>query len=200
MYSVVRIIIGFVFLGLSIIVIKIKTIRKRILNIVFTSMLIVLIAVLSFLPFENLFVTFDSAKAAYDYYNWGKSNIELVVEGNNCDLIIDRQKDVDTYLIIPKTADGWKIGIGLDTKRVVQKVSNGITVYVHQYKNTNDYFVTIFDTNGGKATISDDYNTMFYSLEKTNAALEKTFVVYYGHISDFDSKYHIVVNGSEIVF
>ena len=72
----------------------------------------ILVTVLAFLPIENSFVTFDSPKAAYEYFNSGKSNIELVVKGDNCDFIIDRKKDSDTYLIVPKTANGWKIGIG----------------------------------------------------------------------------------------
>lgn len=199
MFSIIRLMIGCIFFGCSITVVKkSKVIYKRILYVVFTSISVALIAVLAFLPFENLFITFNSPKAAYEYFSFGKSNIELVVEGNNCDFIIDHKRDSDTYLIIPKTADGWKIGIGLNTKRIVQKLSNGITVYVYQYKNTNDYFITIFDTNGGESKVSDDYNTKFYSLEKKNDFLGKTFVTYYAHISDFNLQYSVVVNGNKI--
>ena len=151
MYNIIRLIIGCIFLVCSITTIKkSKLIRKHILYIVFTSLSVLLIVVLTFLPFENLFVTFDSPKAACEYFNLGKSNIELIVEGGDCDFIIDRNNDSDTYLIIPKTADGWKIGVGSNTKRIVQKFSNGIVVYVYQYKNTSDYFITILDTNGGE--------------------------------------------------
>lgn len=201
MFNIIRLIIGFVFLGCSITVIKkSKVIRKRMLYVIFTSISVALIAVLSFLPFENLFITFNSPKAAYEYFSFGKSNIELVVEGNNCDFVIDRKNHSDTYLIIPKTADGWKIGVGLNTKRIVQKLSNGITVYVYQYKNTSDYFITILDTNGGESTVLDDYDTKFYSLERNNDSLGKTFVTYYAHISNFNPQYSVIVNGNKIVF
>ena len=113
-------------------------------------------------------------------------------------MVIDSNRDSYTYLIIPKTIDGWKIGIGLNTKRIFRKHSNVISVYVHQYKNTNDYFITIFDTNGGELVISDDYNTKFYSLEKKNDFLGETFVTYYAHISYFNSEYSVVVNGNKI--
>jgi hypothetical protein len=199
MYNIIRIIIGCIFLVCSIAVIKkSKTIRKRIFYAIFSGISIVLITVLTFLPFENLFITFNSPKSAYEYYNFGKSNIELVVEGNNCDFIIDRQNYSDTHLIIPKSADGWKIGIGLYTKRIVKNFSNGITIYVYQYKNTSDYFITILNTSGGESTVSDEYNTKFYSLERYDNSLDKTFVTYYGHLTNFNTEYSVMVNDNNI--
>jgi len=200
MYNIIRLIIGCILLVCSITAIKkSKVIRKHILYIIFTSLSVLLIVVLAFLPFENLFVNFDSPKAAYEYFNLGKSNIELIVEGDECDFIIDRKNDSDTYLIIPKTADGWKIGIGSNTKRIVQKLSNGIVLYVYQYKNTSDYFITILDTNGGESTVSDEYNTKFFSLERYNDSLGKIFVTYYAHITNLNPQYSVIVNDNKIV-
>lgn len=200
MYNIIRLIIGCIFLAGSIITIKkSKVTRKHILYIVFTSLSVILIVVLMFLPFENLFVTFNSPKAAYEYFNLGKSNIDLIVEGDTCDLIIDRKNDADTYLMIPKTADGWKIGIGSDTKRIVQKHSDGIDLCVYQCKNTDDYFITILDTNGGESTILDEYNTQFLSLERNNDTLGKTFVTYYAHITNPTPPYSVIVNDRKIV-
>lgn len=200
MYNVIRLIIGCIFFVCSITVIKkSQVIRKHILYILFTSLSVILIVVLAFLPFENLFVTFDSPKAAYEYFNLGKSNIELIVEGDDCDFIIDRKNDSYAYLIIPKTVDGWKIGGGSNTKRIVQKLSNGIVLYVYQYKNTSDYFITILDTNGGESNISDEYNTKFLSLERNNDSLGKTFVTYYAHITNLNPQYSVIVNDNKIV-
>lgn len=200
MYYIIRMIIGFIFLVCSIIAIKnFKSIRKHILYIIFTGLSVLLIVVLTFLPFENLFITFDSPKAAYEYFNLGKSNIELIVEGEDCDFIVDRKNDSDTYLIIPKTADGWKIGVGSNTKRILQKLSNGVVLYVYQYKDTSDYFITILDTNGGESTISDEYNSKFFSLERYNDSLGKNFVTYYTHITNLNPQYSVIVNDNKIV-
>ena len=199
MYSIIRLIIGCIFLGFSIAAIKkSRTIRKHILYVIFTSMSVALIVVLNFFPFENFFVTFNSPKAAYEYFSFSKSNIELIVEGNNCDFIVDHQNNTDTYLIIPKTADGWKIGIGSNTKRIVQKLSNGIVVHIYQYKNTSDYFITVLDTNGGELTVSDEYYTKFVSLKRNNDSLKKTFVTYYGHIANLNPQYNVIVNDNKI--
>ena len=200
MYSVIRLIISCIFLVCSITIIKkSKAIRKHILYIVFAILSMWLVVVLMLLPFENLFITFDSPEAAYEYFNLGKSNIELIVEGNDCDFIIDCKNGSDTYLIVPKTEDGWKLGIGSNTKRILQKLSNGIVLYVYQYKNTSEYFITIFDTNGKEADISDEYNTKFFSLERDNDSLGKTFITYYAHITNLNPQYSIMVNNNEIV-
>ena len=201
MYNVIRLIIGCIFLVCSITTIsKSKANRKHMLYIVFTGLSVLLIVVLIFLPFENLFMTFDSPKAAYEYCNSGKSNIALIVEGDDCDFIIDRKNGSDTYLIIPKTADGWKIGIGSNTRRIVQELSDGIVIYVYQYKNTSEYFITVLDTNGGESTISDEHNTKFLSLERNNDSLGETFVTYYAHITDLKPQYSVIVNDKKIAF
>ena len=177
MYGIIRLIIGIVFFVFSIIVIKKYIVaHKRILYFVFTSIAIALITVLAIIPFENLFITFSSPKLSYEYYTSGKSNIELVVEGTDCDFVVDCKNDAYTYLIIPKNSYGWKIGTGVNTKRIFQKISNGITVYIYQYKNTNDYFITIFDTAGGELEILDSYNTEFDFLKKITSLLERNLL------------------------
>ena len=154
---------------------------------------------LLFLPFENLFVTFNSPEKAYDYYNFGESNVVLLVEGENCDLIVDNDEGTLRNSIIPKTEYGWKIGIGLNHRRVEQKFHDDLFIEVIQYGNTNDFFITIM--NGEKLDILDNYNSEFYHLEYRNDVLDESpFIVYYAHVPDFGPQYRVVVNGMEIVF
>lgn len=188
-----------VFLGFSFIAIyKSKAIHKRLLYIVFICISAVLFTASTFLPLENFFITFNSPEEVYKYYNFGKTDIELVIEGNNCDFVVDRKNDADNYLIVPKTADGWKIGVGSNAKIIAQNITDGIVIYVYQYKDTNDYFITVLDTKGGESKISDGYETNFYSLDNYDDVLNKTFVSYYAHIANFDPQYNIVINGEKI--
>ena len=198
MYSLIRIIIGCVLGGCAVLRTKNKPINKVVQYVGSMLISLVLIVTLLFLPLENLAITFDSPKDAYEYYKGGKSNIKLVVDGEKCDLIVDCNGDTEAYLIIPKNAYGWKVGIGLDTKRIVQNVSNGIITYVYQYKNTNDYFITVFDVTGKEINISDNCKSEFYSLEKHNDFLSKTYITYYAHISNFNPQYKLLVNGNNL--
>ena len=200
MYNIIRLIICGIFLACSVIAVKkSRVFRKHAFYTAFACLSIILFAVLAFLPFENFFITFDSPKEAYEYYNLGESNIELIVEGKDCDFIVDCKNDSDTYLIVPKTSDGWKIGIGSNAKKIVQTFSNGIALCVYQYKNTDDYFITVLDTNGGESTISDEYNTNFLSTERYNESLGKSFVTYYAHITNLKPQYNVTVN-DQILF
>ena len=201
MYAIVRMILASLLGGLAIIILeKFTALRKRVVYTVAISISMLFCIALVFWPFENLFVTFDSPDAAYEYFNPGNSNIVLTIEGDACDFVIDRKDNSDSILMIPKNQNGWKVGIGSNTKRITHQASNGIIISVYQYKNTNDYFITILDTEGGESIISDDYDTVFYPLEEKNEFLGEIFVTYYAHVSNFDSQYSVVVNGSKIVF
>lgn len=200
MYAIIRLILTFIIFGcLALLFRKNKKYRKRVLYIVFASMSVFFYVVSMFFPFENLLVSFDSPKSAYEYYSFDRSKIELVVEGEHCDFLVARKGSSETYLILPKTEDGWKIGIGSHTKRIVQQQSDEVVVYVYQYKNTSDYFVTIFSTSGGELTVSDDSNTEFFALERKDDVLGSTFVTYYGHIANLTSQHCVTVNGNEIM-
>lgn len=194
MFGILRVLIGFI-IGLIIFICVFKFTKVKFRSW-FSIILIVvlLITVLGFVPFENWVYNFKSAEEVYKYYSFSEDKAEIVIEGEQSDFVVGRKKDTSTFLIVPKTADGWKIGVSINTKRIVQKFFDGITVYVYHYKNTDDYFISIFDINGGELNLSDDYNTNFYSLKKINDFYGKTFVTYYAHISNFNSQYRIILN------
>lgn len=197
MFGILRVLMGFL-IGFVVYLFVSKFIKTR-YKIWFSIIVaILLITLLGFVPFENLVYSFKSAEDVYEYYYFLEEEAELVIEGDQSDFVVGRKNEVSTFLIVPKTADGWKIGLGLKTKRIVDKFFNGITVHVFQYKDTNDYFITVFDINGGELNISDNYNTEFFSLKDNNGFLGKPFVTYFAHISNFNQKYSVIVNGSKI--
>ncbi len=155
------------------------------------------ITVAAFIPVENVFYRFKSAEEVYKYYYSGNPRTEVVIEGTHSDFVVGVHNDTRTYLIVPKTADGWKLATGKDTRRIVRHISDGIVTYVYQYKDTGDYFITILDTNGSPLELSDDNNTNFYALTEENA-LGKEFVTYYAYIPDWTTQYHLTINGNQI--
>lgn len=199
MFTIIRLIIGCLLFACSIpIIIKSKATKKTNQYIISAAVVITLTVASMFLPIENLFVTFDSPRSSYGYTKSGEKDIVLVVEGQNSDLVVGEENNADIYLIIPKIEDGWKIGLGINTKLTTQKVVDGIIVSVYRYKDTGDYYVTVFDTAGGHEEITDSENSNFLHLEKYDDALDKTFVTYYAHVYDLDSQYWISINGEKI--
>ena len=201
MYSFIRLLIGCIFLICSFVLIKrSKTVHKKALYIVFLCLSGILPTVLSFIPFENSFITFKSLDSAY-HYVYGKSDIELVVEGDDCDFVVGSQKDKDkvTYAFMPKTADGWKVSKNINAKRIIVQNYDFCFLDVYQSKGTKDYFITILNKTDKDLIISDKYNSNFEPLKSGEDSLGQTYTTYYAHIPNFDSSYSLTVNGTEIV-
>lgn len=144
-------------------------------------------------PIENAFIEFSSPDAAYHYNHSGE--VRLIVAGEKNDFIVGDKGDVYAYAIVPKSNGHWKIGMGFDTKRIFQATSDGIVIYVYQYKNSSDYFVTVLDTKGGKLDIIDSHNSDFKCLEDSNSTLGKEFYTYYAYVGGFDADYCITIDG-----
>lgn len=120
------------------------------------------------------------------------------MDGEKASFSVGTKGDTNVYSIVPKSSNGWKLGMGLDTKRPFQKIYNDIAIYVYQYKSTDDYYITVTDTNGGSLDITDNRKSKFKYLEKSNSTLNKTFYTYYAYINGFDDQYAITVNGKQI--
>ena len=157
---------------------------------------LILTTITALIPIENAFITFSSPQSAYYYNNTG--NIKLIVNGTNTDLIVAAKGNTYFYNIVPKSNDGWKLGMGADTKRIVQTISDGISIYIYKYKNSNDYYITILNTKGGQLNISDNCASEFHSINQVNTALNKTLYTYYAYINKYDDQYSLTINSETI--
>lgn len=198
MYGLIRIFIGCIILCCINLKFK-KLIKTRRHKIIIATSIIIFVTMLMMIPIENLFITFNSPKKAFEYYQGKKYKVNFIVNGKNSDFVIGEDHETWTYLIIPKDTKGWKIGTGINTKHILKQTHDAIRIDVYQYKNTNDYFVSILDMNGGYSQITDSFQSEFSALEQPMDVLEKTYVTYYTNIQDFTDEYWINVNGEKII-
>ena len=73
-----------------------------------------------------------------------------------------------------------------------------IIIYVYQYQHSDDYYVTVLDTNGGKLEITDNRDSKFQYMEQENSVLNESFYTYYTYIKGFDDQYTLTVNDKVI--
>lgn len=194
LFGTIRIILGFFIFAAFLFIVKVsKTNRKRRFYMI-SLVLAILCSTLSFLfPFENAFVTFSTPESVFSYTNSG--DIKLIIDGSKTNFVVAEEGDISIYSIIPKTEKGWKLGVGFDTKNLIQKVWNGIVIYVYQYKNIDDYYITVLNTNGGPLEIADNCNSKFFYLSKSDEYLNETFHTYCAYIQKMDNQYSLTVNG-----
>lgn len=175
---------------------KLQISHKRHWAIAAVVLMVFLATLFSLTPVENAFIKFSSPVAAYHYNHSGE--IRLIVAGEESDFIVGAKGDECTYAIVPKSNGHWKIGMGFDTKRIFQATSDGIVIYVYQYKNSSDHFITAMDTNGGELDITDSHNSEFKCMEESNDILGKEFYTYYAYVDGFDDDYCITIDGQTL--
>ena len=124
--------------------------------------------------------------------------MKLVVNGQNCALVVGGGKNTDNIHIVPKTAEGWKAGRGIDTKRVSHYWENNLSIDVFRYKDTADYFIRVDHDSGEALQISDSAGSSFLHLDRKHPAYGTDFFVYYASVYAPDEDYRLIVNGVEI--
>lgn len=197
LFFVIRFIFFFsVFLICFFILRKSQVIKKNKNTIILFVVIVILMITSTFFPIENAFMTFSSPESVYNYMNYG--NVKLVIDGNKTSLVIGEKETTDIYMIIPKADNGWKLGLGIDTKIIMQKISGENIIYIYQYKNSDDYYITVFNTNGNLLNISDNCNSDFFYSGNTNDVLNKDFYTYCAYINHFNDEYCISVNDQTI--
>lgn len=193
MFGLLRLALGFLFF----LIVK-KIIKRKTSNFMLFFISVLLTITLSFIPFENVFISFDSPEKSYNYYNYMNKEVKLVIEGQNSDLVIGGEDDNNVNLIVPKINESWKLGLGKDTKMIYQKHVDGYSIHVYQYKSTSEYYVSVLNTNGGNFKITDEYDSTFYSVSRYSDSLDETYYTYYAYIPNFQNQYVLILDGAEI--
>ena len=152
LFSIIRLALGgLVFLIICGLIRKKKIMNSRRWTVIAFVSAILLTTIAALIPIENLFITFSSPDSAYHYNHLGK--VRLIVPGQQTDFVVGNDGESDIYVIVPKKSDRWQIGMGTDLKCAFQTTSEGIDLYVYQYKKSDDYYVIVFDANGGASNI-----------------------------------------------
>ena len=196
MFTIVRTIISLMFSWiLAAVITKLKFIKNKkraiILTIIF-SLTVVSIS-LSFIPFENTFVTFKSAESAFLYNTYGKFEIEAVVEGTNCAYVFGSDSDSYRELIVPKKSNGYGTGVDRNTKTIFRPSLPYVDMKIFRYKNTKDCFVRVIDMNGQIKSISDSIGSEFVNVDGIN----KESKIYLAAVYNPDQNYTVTIDGKE---
>ena len=159
---------------------------------------ITLFVVSALIPFENAFITFSTPESSYKYHNQGTP--VMCVEGENTDLVVGQKGNSYIYNIAPKTADGWKLGMGYELKNVYQSIdsANKNLINVFQYKNTNEFYLAVTNIEGKSLSVHDSLNSEFVLAENSDKTGGANDYVYYTYINALDSNYVLRLNDTDI--
>ncbi len=146
MYIFVRLIIGIVLYVVSYILIKKKReqISKTIKRFIAWGCVAITV-VLTFIPFENAFVSFETSRDAFVYCFTTNPDISAIGRSLNGDFVVGGNFGNEIKIIFPsnKNGGGFKLPWLFDTKKVASGESGLNQVKVYRYKNTEDYYVHV---------------------------------------------------------
>lgn len=196
MYGTIRVIIGLLVLGSYVLIMrKACCVRRRLMYAVGVLTSVALMTALYFVPFENSFLTFRSPEAAYQYVTFGKTNIVHKIDGKESAFVIDRSMNTDTYQIVPKGENGWKIGLGSDTNCIYRNFINGISIDIYRYKSTDEYYLFVDAVSADHVEVKDSRNSEFDALESGGGH----FVTYCTYLLKPDEQYRLSINDVQIM-
>ena len=196
MYGTIRCIIGICCFAVTVLFAKYKKAinYKRVIMFGVISLMVTML--LNFVTFENLVYTFDSPEKAYNYFN-ADLKTEMLVQGKDSDLIVGKKDNKLSYLIVPKSEDGWKIGHGKDLKTASFRADGSAdfsTIMLFQYKNENEYYIAVSTIKNNDFEITDSCNSKFVIFEP-----DENINMYYAAIDNYNSEYWIKINDEKYV-
>ena len=78
------------------------------------------------------------------------------------------------------------------------KVADGVVITVYRYRSTNEYYVSLSNTNGGALDIADTGGADLQHTERANAALQESFYTYYFYARDLTSDRTVSIGGKAV--
>ena len=194
--GIVFIVVLLIFLLLRLCVRSFFNSRKRRRILAIAAVIVAVSATLfsMMFPIENLFYSFKTPEEAI-MYNY-KVEPELIIMGQDSCYVSGRTEDnYSPYEVLSKTEDGWKLGKAYDLSICFTKVlSTEFHITVERFKDSEDYYIKVYDYTGIDRVITDKNGTAFVKWYQKGD--DRSYLAY---VHGFDQNYYIIVDGSEIL-
>ncbi len=179
--------------------------RKLIVSCVFST--IIIYVILCFFPFENLFYSFPTPQAAFEYQTDGGDIID-VIEGNESAVIIYSKENNTSFYVTKKSDSGWKLGsmiLGIPVKfgDVNLESSKDFSMILCKAPNTTESILIIdeytYPTLHSNTVITDSQGTTFEQLPilREGDKLSNT-IFHYAVVQSNDPNYEVIINGERV--
>ena len=146
MYLFIRLILGIILYVACCIFIKKKReqISKTIKSLIAWGCVAITV-VLTFIPFENAFVSFETSSEAFAYCFTTNPDINGIGKSLNGNFVVGGNFGNEIKIIFPanKSGSGFKLPWLFESKKVASSESGLNKVKVYRYKNTEDYYVYV---------------------------------------------------------
>ena len=197
MYGIIRFFVGLFCSFLLLVFLKKRSYPDKARRICTVLFFLLLTTTLNFFPVENTFWTFKTPEQVFAYRHFGNSKIKVIMSGEEYDLIIGTQQGSDLYDFVPKTEEGWKIGLFFNQIEETTITEDGLFLSCYSIRNGKDHFLTIGTFSSTDLAISDSEGSVFAVIDDVKESYEKgkPYQCYGAYIGDLTEPYYIKING-----
>lgn len=186
MVRIFRYLFSILFITLIIFTFKRKNYKhkplKMILCIIFCLIIIIM-------PFENLFLKFNTPEIAFKYTT-NNCDIVKVVKGDQTALVIYRERSSTYATVFTKSGAKWKAPFWPD-KQSFFRLENGATVCTTKEPNSDSFYIMITTSKDIKL-VNDNQNSDF------EIFLEDDYWIdYVAYVKNYEGDYIINIDGKE---
>lgn len=186
MFKIIRYLLSISLAAFAIYVLKNKKATKfKSVKIIFNFAMSIIIIIM---PFENLFLKFDSPEQAFKY-TIGSNTIIKTIENENTSLIIYNDSGDIKATIINNCNKKWKAPF-LPNKQELFRLKDNIVLITRERKSNNFYIMILVKSD--IEIISDNKSSVFETFADSDKW--KNFVTY---VENCDENYIIIIDGNE---
>jgi len=189
MFKIIRYLLSISIAVFAVFILKNKKAHKfKSVKIIFNFAVSIIIMIM---PFENLFLKFDSPEQAFKYTVGSNNNtIIKTIENENTSLIIYNESGDIKATIINNCNEKWKAPFLPNKQELFTLKDNSIVLITRERKSNNFYIMILVKSD--IEIVSDNKNSVFETFSDSDKW--KNFVTY---VENCDDNYIIIIDENE---
>jgi hypothetical protein len=172
---------------------KIKTKRKKVISVFSVLWCVLIVALISVFPIENIFVTFDSPEKVVSYTKSLKT-IEVIEGKESCVAISKTDASSYTYTFVLKEGSGYKIAYYFSVQQLERIHDSHGSFTVYKVRGTQDYYISCFTADSISELEVYDENDRRIDCE----TYEIINIMSWIYLNDYSDGCYIMLNGEKI--
>ena len=186
MIEIIRYLLAIALLIYSLFILKTKSSKLKKIKAIFC---IFVCLIISIMPFENLFLKFDTPENALNYTMNDCEVVKIVEKSNTALIIYKKDNSLETTLVI-KSNQKWKLPFWPNDISLLRFDENLLTIIIREKKSNNFYVLLSVNTN--TKLITDNINSVFD--EFSDSEIRNYYVTY---VENCTGEYIIDIDGNK---
>lgn len=199
--SLVKALAGIVFFVVFLLTLRTRSKKRRKQNIVILFVTALVVFVLALFRIENVFYSFPTVDSVAEYV--GAKDVLGIVDGKESSMIVYAE-DAETIrtMIVPKGADGHKIGNDVDKKMVASDITRGYIVEVWKSRKCCDHYILVSGISDVPEVRVEDSAHSAFVISKEDVTVKEwklTKFTAFAFVEHYEDGYSVTINDKETI-